>query len=841
MAAAYAGDLVRVVVRRQAIHPPEKVDPDLDPEAVRAARQVTSGRMAEIDYERAGKLNNLLAEDPHGADRYISKLLSSKVTGLPDIIQDPQIPGALIADGAVMEAAANVIRQRGEDREVRLGYDPSYYRDVERKLQAQTDKSRNEWRRHWLGDHQPYSAENLDDVLRFLNVRRCNSGVPYAAVTEAGPEHRGLLLAIQNMCRFCRVLPRPWSEQPTYHALKPGKPAQVIRSFRTLSSEELELRLAECLWALHHEEALWQLAGPCQFGRSDPRLAVLADVETSMIRDRLGLPLGVLHEDQVDAFTTTWTPYFLTRPEVRRLLGVEGLAMAQALLSEVVYVVVKEGMRAKPVCVRHTLPEGRRLSPAFFVAQAAAHAERQHHEPAGVGVDPPEEAVAAYQMVADGTLEVRPDKDACARLLASNTLESVDDWMETLLQAPSDADRLMIIDMCSTTRVGLVQYVDDNKYFTSSLGAIDLAMEQAEGTCQLIRAEMGFGRAKTCFRMSGGWGSKSRSCSQGVIEHVRSHEGMGIPMDTDLRFLSLLRQIESRGVVCWQGFLTASVMLHLPVATTLRCIEQRLEPKACYGAEFLILRGDWKMRLDRMQVRWLRSLIDLDKPVPTVHLLEEAGQPLRLSAKVIISVANLLAKVALLPRDHLCARLARVAAEGESWTSVAKAVLGEVGIPPIEEWLDSHQPCDPASAVKIRKKYMREIVRPAVLAEEAAWRDEAHKKYPRRLTSSLGQIAADAAHLFTLQAMRAWSQLRLQDYFSRVEATPCPLCKMRGPATAVHPLSECEVAADLLHGAGCLRAMVPARRLEALLKPADEATALEAVAAASEIRQRCNV
>ena len=89
--------------------------------------------------------------------------------------------------------------------------------------------------------------------------------------------------------------------------------------------------------------------------------------------------------------------------------------------------------------------------------------------------------------------------------------------------------------------------------------------------------------------------------------------------------------------------------------------------------------------------------------------------------------------------------------------------------------------------------------------------------------------------------MRAWSQLRLQDHFSRVEATSCPLCKMRGPATAVHLLSECEAAADLLQGAGCLRAMVPARRLEALLKPADVAIALEAVAAASKIRQRCNV
>eukprot|EP00930_Biecheleria_cincta_P089022 TRINITY_DN78280_c0_g1_i1.p2 TRINITY_DN78280_c0_g1~~TRINITY_DN78280_c0_g1_i1.p2 ORF type:complete len:122 (+),score=20.94 TRINITY_DN78280_c0_g1_i1:48-368(+) len=92
----------------------------------------------------------------------------------------------------------------------------------------------------------------------------------------------------------------------------------------------------------------------------------------------------------------------------------------------------------------------------------------------------------------------------------------------------------------------------------------------------------------------------------------------------------------------------------------------------------------------------------MEKPVPHVHLLAEAGQPLGLSAKVTTWAASFLANIALLPPGHICAQLAVLAAEHSTWSSAAAELLTELGLPTVLQWCGGSRPVDAKEAKKMR-------------------------------------------------------------------------------------------------------------------------------------------
>jgi hypothetical protein len=76
-----------------------------------------------------------------------------------------------------------------------------------------------------------------------------------------------------------------------------------------------------------------------------------------------------------------------------------------------------------------------------------------------------------------------------------------------------------------------------------------------------------------------------------------------------LRLHALLQQIETRGGHSCFSLLAAAQSLDLPASIVLKALWSRVEPKACFAAEFLLLRSDWAPRLDAMQDRWLHALL----------------------------------------------------------------------------------------------------------------------------------------------------------------------------------------------------------------------------------------
>jgi len=239
--------------------------------------------------------------------------------------------------------------------------------------------------------------------------------------------------------------------------------------------------------------------------------------------------------------------------------------------------------------------------------------------------------------------------------------------------------------------------------------------------------------------------------------------------------------------------------LGLPFRVNLLALRSRVEPRCCFGAEYLIVRPDWRARLDRLQDGWATSLLGLEERQPRVVLLREMGEQFRLSTKTMVRALALKARIDMLPSTHICARVASVA-EGcaSTWFSVVVACCIQLGIPLIREWLqsDGEGTLSKTATKRTTKRYMDKAVWPAAMKQESAWRQDEDAKHPdtgATVMSDVLKATPSPSH----DTIRTWSQLRLQRRIAvkgfDIKAM-CPLCSSHNGATLEHLLSECGVA-----------------------------------------------
>ena len=175
--------------------------------------------------------------------------------------------------------------------------------------------------------------------------------------------------------------------------------------------------------------------------------------------------------------------------------------------------------------------------------------------------------------------------------------------------------------MLATVRLALVQYLDDNRHYDSSRGAMIAKLDKVLDVAAAVRGELRFGRAKTSYHATQSGSETPINCVQGLVPAVQVHEGLGIPQNSTRRQMVLLAQVQKRGSVEMQKLNAAAEVLTLPLFTPNRGVEQRITPKACYGAEFLLTRPDYQVRVAEIQVRWFRTVLGLD--CPGVWLFDE--------------------------------------------------------------------------------------------------------------------------------------------------------------------------------------------------------------------------
>jgi len=258
--------------------------------------------------------------------------------------------------------------------------------------------------------------DELEEAIRCIDVKSTCACIPYAATKAAKGLVKEYLLAHQNFMLFLRSVPKSAKRQPTYHKHKASRPRNRFGSYRTLSLSVDELRLAEELWAFRSESAVWEAAGTEQMGRSSCLLVTYVDIETGLIRSSRGLPSGVLSSDFAEAFDTAWPAATLIQLQEAARIGGERLHMAYEFIGSTSIVVVSGACKTIPVELQIGMPEGRRLSPAFYIALASLARQCMGEMP-GVGLDPPEEAIVAYHMMKDGTDAEQPDAAKCKDLV----------------------------------------------------------------------------------------------------------------------------------------------------------------------------------------------------------------------------------------------------------------------------------------------------------------------------------------------------------------------------------------------------------------------------------------
>ncbi|CAK0887525.1 unnamed protein product, partial [Prorocentrum cordatum] len=732
-------------------------------DAIQATRRRQAERANSLARTRAARYIQLAEQDPTAAEQYLTKLSGQHGLGLPQIMEDSSVPGAFRRGDDVLAGAAQYIRQRGRGREA--DFTPrqkDHLRREERRSRDLLASLRQQWRQEWARDHRPYTEEDLRDACDRIKVGKASAGLPYACLKEMPQGQGGLLLCVQNFARFLMVIPGRWKDQPTFHKRKHGKPQQQYPSYRTLSTNTVELRVTEELWALHHEHALWLSAGDCQLGRGESLIAVLLGVETRLIRADLGLPIAEAFTDLAEAFDTIHAPaVILGISEGAGLTGEDLVLAAQMLHGSQVRVVSGEA-QAAPVALTDGMPEGRRLAPAFFVAAARAFRAAAGPDCGGVG---------------------------CRQ--GNQT------WEAAMRAAPSHADQRALLDAASTLRVGLTQFMDDNVHRASSRGGLDLeiCIQRITEAAQSVRGELRVGPGKT-------------ECISNGIADVRpirgiafatQHTSLGIPVEADARMIGLLRQVENRAQGGWASTPTAIEHLGLPTAAALAALRTRTTPRAFHGAALLIARGDWERRVDAIPDRWISRLLDLSQPVPRIALLREGGLAWRLSTSTLRRAFGLHARAQAPPQAAHPARVLRAARECQgTWTAALEHYASDLAAPLFAEWArgalaqDTRALSGPARR-RATRRYLREAVDPGLQAREDEWLAGQRALYPARGVRSLPEVS-DLA--LVCHAVRPWAQLRLQGRFTSHGGMAAP-CRWRGavaPVDGSH-LGECPQAA----------------------------------------------
>ena len=558
--------------RRATADIPNNITPDFAQEQQTLALAQVSERQRLI----GAKIDRLLDSNPSEAEAYLSRLLKDRQEGLPPVMADPANPSKLIHGHSVLEAMADYVAHRGQDRmdAIPASQQASVIaRARQLVIAGRRSATAAQHRRAYTETELAKSTMNIDPTKECF-------GIPYAAVRADVPGHREALLQEQDMYRRLMVIPLWLKRQPVHGKRKTGKDKQLQASYRQLALSCAQLRTAEELWATRSEEILWLAVGPTQHCRSDSLLAVLIDIDASLVRMDLGLPEAVLATDLEEAHDTAWPEQMIvSMAEVAQITG-EDLVLASELLVGTSIFIATPTDRSRPVPLTG-LPEGRRLATSFFAILATAFPRRLAGRHIGVGLNPPPEGVLWYHMTATGATNIEPDVHEC-RDMAERIAGGRATWQQTMSTATSDAHRLGVLDAASPVRVGLIQYSDDNRLKSSSNGMQTNGAVCLTEAVEDIRGKLRTGSGNTEFLLRSLPARGPLPMGSAIAHACEILPGLGVPRDVPLRMSALLRQVETRGGQGCHTVLAAEQICNLPACVLLKALAVRLVPKACH-------------------------------------------------------------------------------------------------------------------------------------------------------------------------------------------------------------------------------------------------------------------
>lgn len=564
-------------------------------------------------------------------------------------------------------------------------------------------------------------------------------------------------------------------------------------------------------------------------------------MDSTLIRISLDLPLATLHVDLEEAHDTVLCEGYVCKAHHDAAISSEELGIGAALVCHSSVQVHLGPCKSRAVRLGIGFPEGRRLAAVTFASAAAGLPAAVGQVSPGVGLDPPEDAVIAYRLAADGSNLAPPLARQCiagaARVRAGRST-----WLEEMRKAASDTDRLTMIDLACRTRVRFTQFHDDGTLPSSSLGSLASDTRALEGAIGKMFGKIKLGKGKTEYSATGICSARPVQCGEGEAARCETRSGLGLTMDAEASLYAQLAVVEARGHSGLHSLLVGMEQAGMSIHAVMQAVERRLLPRTCHGAEFLLLRADWRVRLDQMQETWLRRILGLAVRIARAVLLADLCVKWRLSAYVLRRALQLLARVEALPPHHPLAGILEVALQHpSSWASCAADNRERLGIVSFASWMLVDPEWTPPQRKRALKKYTTEILTPIIDDRENQWQHAELAKHGLRAV----QTTSCCPTGLRLRAVRSWAQLRLQRRFSLEHLNPglgnaCPLCLADNSHSAEHLLLCCSAGIALASTVPIdehLRPGIPDACLDWLDYPQDHSETRAAILIAATLRR----
>ena len=682
----------------------------------------------QAKYSRTRDL--LRGGDISKVDRWASQWLRAAQPTLPATLRGPG--GQLLGIEDSKKRCVGFLQKVG-----RLGWeqgDQGAFAPKEKEIRSYLDKAATpeERRRRWKSPQEedgPYSFKELDKAEQRIREGAMTIMIPNAAHMAPLPSWKGARLAAINLARDLETSAETINSWLINLRMKPGKKDTAeVANHRAIGLGHARARTGDELRMARLERQLMDYAGEQQrYSRADSLQPVILKVEVMAIRIfKLRLPLVHPKGDVEQGF-----------PSSRALLLLWGAKRAGVGPKDLIQLHEESRLRwgkarigegvTETYHVQDGAEQGRRKNPALFCALSKTLADAARRANQGVGLDVPAEVAKAVRLEGHAAGASRPPDKHKAKEIAAELKKSLAEGVltvskarEEMRKAEDGATRLMAADLTATVRVGAAHFMDDFDSYQSREGGAGVTAEavgeEARGIGQIFKE--GKNNALACgFRPE-----KTLQIQGKEMPWADAVQGLGVWVDKNLNFEKHIAVMRAKATAALATVATAAELAELRWDDYIKVVPQRVESRALYGQELVVINENAPARLNATQREWGAALFGFFAGAPLYtevagwKLLVELGWRGRQWHRAAIKAVMAEERAWASDWETLHAVLKLSQEVDGGWLRAVQKLRGRCRIPP--RHIAPDEESKSKGAVKFRlNRYREEQVEPRVYKE----------------------------------------------------------------------------------------------------------------------------
>ena len=253
------------------------------------------------------------------------------------------------------------------------------------------------------------------------------------------------------------------------------------------------------------------------------------------------------------------------------------------------------------------------------------------------------------------------------------------------------------------------------------------------------------------------------------VEFVDSHIQLGVSLGTQFDGRAHLQCIRARGATKMHILLAELSSAGFPMHALLLAVRTRTLPSVAHAIELTVQVPFFEKQINATQASWFRKILGC-KSAPRVVLMHELGTPDRLSA-VACSRAIMVRQRARTDARYRTENEILILAESEpsSWPAAVVRKEQELRLPMLD--FDGSNASAKQTKAKLRHHASTVVIPAMRVHEQTTWNSSAKISNAGRATVQLAMIGIG------IRDAQAWSQLKLQGYFSHTASGPVAPCR----------------------------------------------------------------